>query len=97
MFASSIGRGDEASLDWALIEITQPRLDSDTITNIIGSTKFVVLHDKPIETKVFAKMVSNGIRHGDLSPMPTFMLLPGSPKFQEIWTVRFDSPLGKRA
>ena len=95
LFASSIGRGTEASLDWALIEVTQPRLDSDTITLVNGATNFVVLHEKPLKTKVFAKAASNGTLHGDLSPMPTFMLLPGSPKFQEVWTVRFDGHLGE--
>ncbi|PMD52973.1 uncharacterized protein K444DRAFT_195242 [Hyaloscypha bicolor E] len=95
LFESSIERGNEGSLDWALIEITQPRLDSDTIALMNGSPNFVVLRHKPLETKVFAKTASNGIRHGDLSPMPTFMLLPGSPNFQEIWTVRFDGNLEK--
>jgi hypothetical protein len=95
LFASSIGRGTEASLDWALIEVTQPRLDTDTITLMNGSTNFVALHEKPLKTKVLAKMASNGTLHGDLSPMPTFMLLPGSPKFQEVWTVRFDGHFGE--
>jgi hypothetical protein len=97
LFASSIERGNEASLDWALIEITQPRLNSDTIALMNGSPNFVVLHHKALETKVFAKTASNGIRHGDLSPMPTFMLLPGSQNFQEVWTVRFDGHLGESA
>jgi hypothetical protein len=97
LLESSIERGNEASLDWALIEITQPRLDSETIARMNGSPNFVVLHHKPLETKVFAKTASNGIRHGDLSPMPTFMLLPGSQNFQEVWTVRFDGNLGESA
>jgi hypothetical protein len=97
LFASSIEHDSEASLDWALIKITQPRLDLDTIMLINGSTKFVILHDKPLQTKVFAKTASNGIRHGDLSPMPIFMLLPGSPKFQEVWTVHFYEYLGESA
>jgi hypothetical protein len=95
LFASSIGSGTEASLDWALIEVIQPQLDSDTITLMNSSTKFVVLHEKPLKTKVLAKTASNGTIHGELSPMPTFMLLPGSPKFQEVWTVRFDDHLGE--
>jgi hypothetical protein len=95
LFSSSIGRGTESSLDWALIEVTQPQLDSDTITLMNGSTDFVVLHEKPLKTKVLAKTASNGTLHGDLSPMPTFMLLPGSPKFQEVWTVRFDGHFGE--
>lgn len=94
LFASSIGRGTEASLDWALIEVTQPRLDSDAITLMNGATNFDVLREKPLKTKVLAKTASNGTLHGDLSPMPTFMLLPGSPKFQEVWTVRFAGHFG---
>jgi hypothetical protein len=83
-------------LDWALIEISEPKFTTTTALTIInGVNPLMEAHHKPIQTEVFAATGSSGALKGQLSPMPTYMALPPNSTFREVWSVRFDGPLGE--
>jgi len=96
LLASSIGNSDQTNLDWALIEITQHKLDNvSTFELVNGPGTLVILQALPLNADVFAHTASHGTLNGKLSSMSNYVLLPGSPIFQEVWTVRFETGLGE--
>ncbi len=96
LLASSIGNSNQTNLDWALIEITQLKLrNASTFALVNGSGTLVILQALPLTSDVFALTASRGTLNGKLSSMSTYVLLPGSPIFQEVWMVRFESSLGE--
>lgn len=95
---SSVGH-DKQGLDWALIEITNPKFKTaSTVEAVNGLEQLAISDGRPFQTDVFAATGSGGVRKGELSPMPTYIMLHPSTMFQEVWTVRFEKagkPLGK--
>lgn len=95
LYKSSITYG-HPGLDWALIEITQPKFKTvSAISTINRAYRKVSLGLRPSETEVSVITASSGILRGKLSPTPTYMRLPPSEKFQEAWIVRLEGKLGE--
>jgi hypothetical protein len=95
LFASSLNH-NEIGLDWALVEITALKFKTTSAIALInGPNPLVALHYKPVDTEVFAITSSSGRQSGVLSPMPTYMVIPPSSMFQEVWLVRFGGTLGE--
>jgi hypothetical protein len=82
------------NLDWLLIDI-----DDNCVTSMeerlnhqwIGS----IVREVSARTKILALTASNGSLSGFISANSTYMQLPNSSVFQEMWTVQLDGPLRK--
>jgi len=87
--------------DWALLELSEASVvqaneafwKNESLSNLALPHQ---LASKPTAaTDVVAIKGYSGISKGILSSSTTMMKLAQSGKFHEVWTVRFDSPLGK--
>lgn len=88
--------------DWALVGLRSLKpIFANTVSYLRGShTRQLYIksfaHKGPAERKVLAVTGFNGIVPGEMSSMPTFMMLPGGNSFEEVWTVTFkDGNIGE--
>jgi hypothetical protein len=84
-----------ANLDWALIHIDS----ADFNSSIIVSSKIDRVRNVAVtltgRRRVEALTASNGCVIGILTGSSTFVQLPDSSAFQEMWAVQLDGPLGR--
>jgi len=88
-------------LDWALIEITDTVLRFDILTLLKGEkypeTRWVnnIASTPTAKDDVFVATASSGVLNGVISGNSSFMLLPNTVAFQEMWTLHIDGRVGK--
>jgi len=88
---STISHGNNMSnLDWALVGLEKAKF-STLSDNLEVSTYIVGI--APSKAAVSVVTGSNGIINGTISESLTFMQLPNSIAFQEMWTVRLDGAI----
>ncbi|KUJ20175.1 uncharacterized protein LY89DRAFT_473235 [Mollisia scopiformis] len=94
-FATSTQRGH----DWALFELSQESV-REAKKALEGNSLFAIfnvpqhLASMPSkDTEIIAAKGGSGVSRGVLSPSSTMMKSERSCNFQEVWTVRFNSPL----
>jgi hypothetical protein len=93
---------DDIGLDWALIRLEQPRRVSENIVSLdkdtsvkVGAEKSLIHIEEiavevPVRRNVLAITGMSGVISGVMSQSPTFMKMPYSKSFQEMWTVRLN-------
>jgi hypothetical protein len=98
---SSLINGD-IGLDWALIRLEQPwrvsenivSLDKDTSVKVGAENSLIHIEEiaveGPVGRNVLAITGMSGVISGVMSQSPTFMKMPYSKSFQEMWTVRLN-------
>jgi hypothetical protein len=92
--------GPNSELDFAVIEIDAPHLNSTSATewkqDIIDFSQLArMVSLKPKDVQVKAATGSAGVLSGKMSATSSFLRGPWERKFQEVWTVRFDKSLAK--
>jgi hypothetical protein len=101
LLVMSSTNGLNPSLDWGLVEITQPGMvmfnrilhSNASKSSFIYPERFV--NTGPRYATVLAATSSGGVLSGTLSETPTFMKFPRSRVFQELWTVYLNGKLMK--
>jgi peptide-N4-(N-acetyl-beta-glucosaminyl)asparagine amidase len=94
--------GSRPGLDYALIE-TQVNTDIQSVNRVLpisGVTPHFsylsppqAANRVPLETTVIAITASAGLLKGKMLGTPTFMRVPSSSTYQELWTVRLEGKL----
>lgn len=87
--------------DWALIEIENHKFKSwnsiaweeNCISKCLYPRRLAV--EGPCDNDVVVATSRNGVLKGKISGTPSYMNLPRSLIYQEVWTVRLDQALGK--
>ena len=86
-------RSTDTSLDWALVSIN----DGDLLRSLSQPQRAVNIREvaREVSSRIEIKAItaSNGTLSGTLFRNPTFMQLPPSATFQELWIVHLDGPL----
>jgi hypothetical protein len=83
--------------DWALIKIEYPANSSENLITWEENGQRKRLQPRRIATKtpsghdVVLATGLNGVLEGKISETPSYVLLPQSLTFQEVWTVRLNS------
>jgi hypothetical protein len=86
---------DTHNLDWALVEITSPEILALHSQRLPFSRVKNTIDTLPQQSSSITVITpSNGKTIGIITTNPTFMQLPTSIAFQEVWTVQLDGPLG---
>lgn len=98
--AESSISGSQLGLDWALIWLSQPTISNIGMNSKSRSLENVVLPRRVVpnlekEADIVVVTGYSGIVKGKISLSTTMMRLSQRSKFQEVWTVRLDSTLGK--
>jgi hypothetical protein len=100
LFNSSTS-GRELGYDWALIELSEQNIrDTVPVPSKVDGLRDVAFPQRitPTIPKESAVLVLSGfsrVLKGIISSSTLMMRLPHSSTFQEMWTVRLFSPLGK--
>jgi hypothetical protein len=90
---STVSHTDNTSnLDWALVELRIPEISPHILAHVSGGLEVstCMVGIAPTEAAVLVITGSNGIMRGTMSRSLTFMQLPNTVAFQEMWTVRLD-------
>jgi len=96
-----LGSDMQLGLDWAIVKLSESAiLDARTSRMKNKSSKNVALSGTIIPklenaANILAYTGYNGVVKGTISPSTTMMRLSPRSNFQEVWTVRLDSPLSK--
>jgi hypothetical protein len=97
---SSVAESD-LGLDWALIKLSDQSVhkarhaQNKNFQRVRGESPRQTLANPGEITSVSASTGYSGRLSGVLLPGSTMMRLSSRGKFQEVWTVQFDQPLGK--
>ena len=95
----SIAGNDGA--DWALIKIENRTFTAGNLISWEENGEQRSLHPRkiaaetPSDHDVVLATGLNGVLKGRISGTPSYSLLPRSVTYQEVWTIRLDSFLGK--
>jgi hypothetical protein len=98
---NSSNSGKELGYDWALIELLEQNIpDIAPVTSMVEALGTVGLPQRVVpailkESSVLVLSGFSGVLKGLISSSAVMMRLPHSSVFQELWTVRLFSPLGK--
>ena len=86
---------DTSNLDWALIRIDSPQILSSVCqwSKILRTQS--IQQGSPVKAKVQVMTTTNRTIEGTITGGSTFMRLPNSIAFQEMWKVQLDRPLGE--
>lgn len=92
--------GNSPELDWGLIELETPHLRTYNRVPLNNNSDGVLYPEKVVTTGLRATDVlvlrgSGEPLSGILSGIPTFMNVPRSKKFHEVWTMRLNGKLAK--
>lgn len=93
--------GTQLGLDWALIELSEISslnarntiAKNELLKNVVVPRRIVSRLER--DAAIVAIKGYSGISRGSISSSTTMMRLSHRSTFQEVWTVRLDSPLGK--
>jgi len=91
----------DSGVDWALVEIDHinPHSYNSIIVNDGIITKVLsvegIARTRIIEKEVIAMTGAKGLIRGILSRNSTYLRTANAPSFQELWTIRMESHIGK--